>query len=220
MAPDERRLVYAWGGNAHGQLGMGDLADRLSPCLLPGVPEPAAVCCGDYHSALVTSGGALLTWGSGDAGQLGHGDAESVAMPRLVRALDGICIRAVACGSRHTLALTAVGEVFAWGSGTFGALGLGLQAPEEQLRPAHVRALQPDRISAIAVGVYHSSALSDGGAVLTWGWGRHGQLGDGEQGSHAFLPRPVLGLDGRRIEELASGAHHVLAREEIGRAHV
>eukprot|EP00966_Prymnesium_polylepis_P086108 1992962-Prymnesium_polylepis.1 len=102
---DERRLVFAWGGNAHGQLGVGDAADRLSPCLLPGVPAPSAVCCGDYHSALVTTGGALLTWGAGDAGQLGHGDAASSAVPRLVRSLDGVRVRSVACGSRHTLAL-------------------------------------------------------------------------------------------------------------------
>eukprot|EP00966_Prymnesium_polylepis_P178548 4135019-Prymnesium_polylepis.1 len=63
-------------------------------------------------------------------------------------------------------------------------------------------------MASIAVGVYHSLAVSEGGTVLAWGWGRHGQLGDGEQGSHAFLPRPVLGLDGSRVDAISSGAHH------------
>ena len=42
------------------------------------------VSCGPYHSAAVTSSGALFTWGDGLCGKLGHGDQQSISEPRQV----------------------------------------------------------------------------------------------------------------------------------------
>ena len=88
-----------------GQLGLGDSAERASPCVLPALPAPQAVCCGDYHSILLSTSGEVFSWGCGEHGQLGHGDLETCSAPRLVRSLAVLRIDAVACGARHTLAL-------------------------------------------------------------------------------------------------------------------
>lgn len=46
----------------------------------------------------------------------------------------------VACGESHNAALTVHGEVFTWGRGKYGALGLG--AFDNSSWPQHVTALQ------------------------------------------------------------------------------
>lgn len=50
----------------------------------------------------------------------------------LVGALDAQKIAGVACGQAHSLALSEQGQVFAWGSGESGQLGLG--TAEEAVR--------------------------------------------------------------------------------------
>ena len=48
--------------------------------------RPERMSCGDFHSAVVTSGGELYTWGYGRAGRLGHGSEDDVLCPARVRA--------------------------------------------------------------------------------------------------------------------------------------
>ena len=40
--------------------------------------------------------------------------------------LSGVKVVAVAAGQQHSLALSDKGEVFSWGCGSYGSLGLGL----------------------------------------------------------------------------------------------
>ena len=70
--------------------------------------------CGDNHTATVTKKGELLTWGSNNCGQLGHGDGISRNKPMKVTKLDGSIITQVSCGTFHTAALTDKGEVLTW----------------------------------------------------------------------------------------------------------
>jgi len=57
--------VYAWGGNEHGQLGVGVCsAYRSEPCEVVGGlcgGGVMAISCGLFHSAAVTDGGLLFT---------------------------------------------------------------------------------------------------------------------------------------------------------------
>ena len=69
-------------------------------------------------------------------------------------------ITAIACGARHTMALSSTSEIFTWGSGCCGQLGHGTRHDEMLPRPLagwhHSRGL---RAHAIAAGSYHSMAL-------------------------------------------------------------
>ena len=64
------------------------------------------------HSAAVTSAGELFTWGGNALGQLGYGspDSSSNPTPRLVEALKGRQLVAVAAAKRHTGALGLLTE--------------------------------------------------------------------------------------------------------------
>jgi alpha-tubulin suppressor-like RCC1 family protein len=63
--------------------------------------------------------------GDNTFGQLGMGDYEARDAPRVVHlALREEDVACVACGRAHTLAVTQRGEVYAWGCGGQGRLGL------------------------------------------------------------------------------------------------
>ena len=69
----------------------------------------AAVSAGQVHCALITTRGALYTWGYGGSGRLGHGDEEDRHRPARVRALRKHRVSCVAAGTHHTLVCTKKG---------------------------------------------------------------------------------------------------------------
>ena len=64
-----------------GQLGLGDDDNRATPTLVArAVFDGEAVlmvACGKWHTAALTEGGGVYTFGRGEHGQLGHGDREN-----------------------------------------------------------------------------------------------------------------------------------------------
>ena len=70
--------------------------------------------------------------GYGAYGRLGIGGTENVATPTPISSLvtRSIVIKklAVHSGGKHCLAITAAGEMYAWGEGDDGKLGLGSTA--------------------------------------------------------------------------------------------
>jgi alpha-tubulin suppressor-like RCC1 family protein len=86
---------------------------------------------------------------------------------------------AVACGGAHTLALTAAGDVYAFGAGAQGQLGGGGTGAVGV--PRRLRALTTSGVlcARIAAGEAHSAALTTDGRALVWGAGAQGQLGRG-----------------------------------------
>lgn len=80
-----RAEVRTAGCNKWGQLGLGDHVNqcRFSPIL--SLSKVSAVQAGDEHCAAVTEEGGFYTWGRGDSGQLGHGDARNRTRPTRVQ---------------------------------------------------------------------------------------------------------------------------------------
>ncbi|MBV5280162.1 MAG: hypothetical protein J0651_02545, partial [Actinobacteria bacterium] len=68
------------------------------------LPETAAVVsCGGMHTALITTTGALYTWGCNDDGALGREGSEGC--PGLVTGLPPL--RTVSTGDSHTVTLSS-----------------------------------------------------------------------------------------------------------------
>ena len=64
--------------------------------------------------------------------------------------------------------------------------------------------------TAVAAGSFFTCALSREGAAYCWGFGRYGELGNGDTTS-SQVPRPVRLPDSTRFTSLALGQYHACA---------
>ncbi|XP_055488491.1 probable E3 ubiquitin-protein ligase HERC3 [Leucoraja erinacea] len=120
--------VFAWGRNNHGQLGLDDTEDTLTPkhVQILSCKSTIFISCGEEHTAVLTKDGFVLTFGAGAHGQLGHNSTRDEIKPRLVGGLFGRKVSQIACGSYHTLALvSSTGTVYSFGCGEMIRLGNG-----------------------------------------------------------------------------------------------
>ena len=181
--------VWSWGG--FGRLGHGDEQEQWQPKKIEAFAghHVVAVSAGVYHSIALTANGSVWSWGGGVCGRLGHGDDQNQLLPKRIEGLAGQRVVAVSAGAMHSLALTADGAVWSWGSGGFGRLGHGDE--QRRLQPKKVEALAGQRVVAVLAGEDHSLALTANGAAFTWGQGERGCLGHGEDLSNQLLPKKV-----------------------------
>ena len=129
-----------------------------------------------------------------------------------------LCISmSVACGHNFTLALTQIGEVWSFGSGDDGQLGLGDTG--HRLKPAWVggRDFFEHPVILVAGGMAHAACVTSKGVLYTWGNGENGVLGDG------FLKMRLIPVQissamhgGQPAVMVSCGARHTLVLTEAG----
>lgn len=137
--------------------------------------------CGEDHVAVINRNGELWTWGLNTHGQCGVQDQEVISAPvQPFKGSDHSSMSFVACGGKHTLALSANSEVFAWGNNEFGQLGLAADEFESFHTPREVFYFKEKIVSWLAAGSNHSLALNIEGYCYTWGRNDKGQLGHGD----------------------------------------
>ncbi|XP_066933658.1 probable E3 ubiquitin-protein ligase HERC4 [Clytia hemisphaerica] len=122
-------LVFAWGKNSYGQLGLGNVEDKCYPTKvklsLPQGQSVRYIACGEEHSVLLSSTGNIFTFGCGSSGQLGHNSFSDEHIPKMVVEL-GSSITNISCGRKHTLCYSITnGSLYAFGLNVKGQLGLG-----------------------------------------------------------------------------------------------
>uniref|UniRef100_A0A8C0GR93 Serine/threonine-protein kinase Nek8 n=1 Tax=Chelonoidis abingdonii TaxID=106734 RepID=A0A8C0GR93_CHEAB len=133
------------------------------------------VSCGDLFTTCLTDRGIIMTFGSGSNGCLGHGNFTDVTQPKIVEALLGYEIVQVACGASHVLAISNELEVFAWGRGDNGRLGLGTL--DSHNSPQQV-ALPPEHeAQKVLCGIDSSMILTVKNQILACGSNRFNKLG-------------------------------------------
>ncbi|XP_029652973.1 uncharacterized protein LOC115226128 isoform X1 [Octopus sinensis] len=163
--------VYSWGSSKYGQVGVGTYHHYYTrPMLVESLSSECCVSlvCGQYHSVALTNDGKVFTWGWGVHGQLGHGDAENQSIPKLVSCLPTAKeIRTIqlAAGYAHTMVLSQQGDVYSFGCGYFGQLGLGQR--QKKSVPSHITL--PEKISYIAANFFSSVAVTQDSSVYCWG---------------------------------------------------
>ncbi|XP_048375452.1 serine/threonine-protein kinase Nek8 isoform X1 [Sphaerodactylus townsendi] len=133
------------------------------------------VACGNLFTACLTDRGIVLTFGSGSSGCLGHETFVDVIQPKIVEALLGYEITQVACGASHILAVSNEGEVFAWGRGENGRLGLGTQ--ESHNSPQQVAIPTEHEAQKVLCGIDSSMILTAKNQILACGSNRYNKLG-------------------------------------------
>jgi len=144
----------------------------------------AELSCGTTHCFARTAGGHIYAWGSNSCGELGFADDSQVYfwVPKEL-VLPGKSIKQVACGSEFTLAVTTGGELWSWGKGFEGQLGLG--HCRDEAHPCRVgleHAVGSAHVVSCATGEQHSAAIAEtmeGRMLFTWGMADSGVLGLG-----------------------------------------
>jgi uncharacterized repeat protein (TIGR01451 family) len=162
------------------------------------------------HTVALKADGSVWDWGNNTYGQLGDGSTASSSAPVQTQSLAGVA--AVSAGSDFTVALKSDGTVWAWGDDSSGQAGPQPQGSTIRVTPAQVPNLSG--VTAIAAGGSHALALKSDGTVWAWGFGGHGQLGNGTMTEQQFEPVQVSGLSG--VKAIAAGSSYSLAVKSDG----
>jgi alpha-tubulin suppressor-like RCC1 family protein len=216
--------LYAFGSDIEGQLGMppsGLLSDPTPTLVsLPGATGPvSAIAAGAYFSLAATSSGQLYAFGENVYGQLGNPTNDLTDEPNPTPTLVTLPgevgpVIQVAAGQDHSLALTASGQLYAFGMNAYGQLGIpaGPEYPTIEAHPTPTLVHLPSaagRIIRIAAGMDYSLALTASGQLYAFGSDYNGELGfwpgeHEERGKPHSTPIPVA-LPGGNAETMATG---------------
>lgn len=179
------------------------------------------IASGSTHTVVLKPNGTVWTWGQDTYGQLGDNDSETKAYAVEVVKEGNIIldnVKEVAAGTAHSLALTKDGKIYAWGSNSYGQLGItdatsgkptgaSKSAVAVELIYANDGSELPKFVS-IAAGDYFSVALAEDGSVWSWGRNVNGQLGHGDFGTGYTYYAPV------KVQQGASASKTVVTGTE------
>ena len=156
-----------------------------------------AVAAGDGHALAILADSSVWAWGANNVGSCGVGHIEPVWTPTRVCHTTitqvknetstplRLSVFAVAAGAHHSVALTSDGQVWTWGLGDDGRLGLG--APRIRTSPSDgdksIIVTSPCRVTSlpivvsIAAGAAHTLCVAADGRVWACGDNSSGQCG-------------------------------------------
>jgi alpha-tubulin suppressor-like RCC1 family protein len=184
------RLVYCWGMNIYGQLGIGTWISSNIPITVPAIAA-VSVASGDSHTCALTTGDTVMCWGNNMSGQLGDGTTISSTLPVAVVGLTGT-VRAIASGQGASCAILNDGHLQCWGLGkSTAALVAGIAD-----------------VVAVSIGNWHTCAVTGSGVVKCWGYNASGQLGIGTF-VNTYTPTDVVGI--ANVVAIGAGDHHTCA---------
>jgi alpha-tubulin suppressor-like RCC1 family protein len=221
----ERGLVYCWGANWEGSLGVeaaGDprqdyLSEPTRIALTDGSLRFKSVSAGDGHACALTDAGDLYCWGRNSQGQIGNGlslDDSLNWRQRSPTRVGSDTWLAVSAGLKVTCGVQSDQRLYCWGGiesteGTTinegarnGEVGNGSLSGAEPV-PAEIGsgsiggATRSWRTVVTSIRT-HECALTAEDEVYCWGLGEDGQLGDGhiEPGYSNPIPTRVESDDG------------------------
>jgi alpha-tubulin suppressor-like RCC1 family protein len=162
--------------------------------------------------------GELFSWGIGNHfwSLLGHGGMQDQPSPKRLEALRGVRVSSVSVGSEHALALAEDGLVYAWGENRKRAV-LGNPNVEWEPLPKLIEALRGMRAGSIAAAECRSYAVADTGELWAWGIDCEGAIPLGhDERINCPLPKPIDSLRGVKVDAVAAGCRHTLARADDG----
>lgn len=200
--------LWAWGGNAIGQLGLSNKISYSSPKQVGALTNWSKVSFGTkWFVGAIKTNGTLWSWGSNTDGQLGDGTYTSKSSPVQVGALTDWSV--VAAGNKHMSAVKTDGTLWSWGYNSSGQLGLGNTTSYSS--PMQIGS-STDWLS-VSIGYDHTFAIKTNGTLWAWGDNTNGCLGLGD-GTSRNSPTQVGALT--TWQQVATGNQHAIALKTDG----
>eukprot|EP01083_Nonionella_stella_P000380 1092_1 len=242
VVENSRTRAWAYGWNKFGQLGLGHRKSVESPCPITSLADNSIssvleIAAGDRHSIFLcdSSDGERTVYACGQSSLCGVDNQQSsqcvdgcLTKPVALESSQFIGrVKRVACSWQHSLAITDRGLLYTWGCGLHGALGHGDIA--DRPRPDLTTLLEGMQVVDGDCGVWHSAVVTALGAVYTFGFNKHGQLGltslddSSDPPANSLLPEMVdfpedKGCDTRAVR-VRCGARHTVALSKDGRVY-
>ncbi|XP_035276081.1 serine/threonine-protein kinase Nek9 isoform X3 [Anguilla anguilla] len=230
--------LYTWasvqgGAKMVGQLGHGDQASYRQPRRVEKLQGKAIrqVACGADFTACVTDEDQMYMFGSDYYGCIGVDNelGMEVLEPVLLEFFLERPVRQVCCGDNHVVVLTQDRDVFSWGCGEHGRLGL--DSEDDVASPMQVEVPKGATIASVHCGSDGTFLLTESGKILACGNNELNKLGltqgisgiknhSGEayQGIPYTTSLTLVKLLARyKICTIAPGKTHTAAIDERGR---
>lgn len=171
--------TYFWGSNPDGRLFKAPIQLRHQAYKTENLPhlidiKSVQIACGTTHSLILTNTGEVCSAGSTQHGQLGMG-INYLTHSKYVKLLifaKGSALK-IGCGDYFSAVLTKENDLYTFGKGSFGRLGLG--KTRDTLEPELVKKC---KFVDFSCGGRHMAALDSNGTLYAWGYGFYHQLGD------------------------------------------
>jgi hypothetical protein len=175
------------------------------------------ISAGSSHSLALTSTGQLYAFGLNQYGQLGSATNNATTnanpTPTLVTppGASGPATE-ISAGGEYSLALTATGQLYAFGLNDYGQLGSATNNGNENANPTPMPVTLPGAsgpVNGVSAGAAHSLAVTATGQLYAFGDNRYGQLGSTTNNASEAAnptPAPVALPAGTAIEAVAQGA--------------
>ncbi|OMJ84646.1 hypothetical protein SteCoe_14163 [Stentor coeruleus] len=188
VAITESEEIYVWGRGDVNQLGipeknlqkdhLGCFTSLPTKIELFGSKKIKGTACGEAHTLVIDNEGALYSFGWAEDGQLGLPnnwikDKYMSFSPRRVIYLKHKKVVKASAGAIFSLALTDSGEIYIWGNGELGQLGLGNTVKKMEF-PSIVTSLEKEIIVDAVCGEAHVICVSKAGTLYGWGQGLAG----------------------------------------------
>ena len=162
----------------------------------------SSVACGEAHTLALSSEGTVYCFGWAEDGQLGlrPEDLKQNMMTFEIKPLPlHQKVVKVSAGSLFSCCLTSAGQVYVWGNGEQGQLGLGSRVKLMEC-PTLVTSLKHEVVLDIVCGETHVLCVTELGRVFAWGQGVVGRFEDVRnfpKGSDivCFVPRELCFVD-------------------------
>ncbi|OIW05262.1 hypothetical protein TanjilG_03651 [Lupinus angustifolius] len=212
--------VYSCGSGLSGVLGQGPETTQcvaFTQIKFPPLARVVHVSASYNHAAFVMQSGEVFTCGDNSSFCCGHKDtSRPIFRPRLVESLKGISCKQVAAGLNFTVFLTRQGHVYTCGTNPHGQLGHGdtLDRPT----PKMIEFLgNVGPVVQVAAGPNYNLAVTEDGAVYSFGSGVNFCLGHGEQHDE-FQPRAIQKFRRKNIHvvRVSAGDEHAVALDSNG----
>ena len=207
----EGGVLWAFGDNSAGQLGVGDRENRLVPALVPFEgPFIRQIATGAEHSLLLDEEGHVR-----GAGSAFHGHPEGPLFVRMLQQPKRMIV--VAAGGWHSAAIDEEGSLWTWAQSdrgtTSGQLGIGtLLLPEI---PQRVSNLPP--VVQVHCGWNFTFAETSDGELWSFGQNGMGMLGLGHENNVLEATRvSISGLPSGRLRSVAAILHSTVLVDSQG----